>query len=148
MTKKLWIVKVVRKGYVLAETENEACDFYKSIEDWEPCEITAEHWGGRKLAGGDESNVFVYSGDNRDIRLPEAKAIDAAQQKMAATEREDAEPVAYMHNTEGRVDVIHVSVRDLWLKCGQSSGFYREKVPCKVEHYTIPLYTHPPKRSR
>lgn len=53
------------------------------------------------------------------------------------------EPVAWMHDTEGRVDVIHDEVKALWLKVGQPNGFYREKVPCKVEHYTIPLYAAP-----
>ena len=53
------------------------------------------------------------------------------------------EPVAWMHDAEGRVDVIHSEVKALWIKVGQPSGFYREKVPCKVEHYTIPLFTSP-----
>lgn len=54
------------------------------------------------------------------------------------------EAVAWMHDTDGRVDVIHDKVKQLWLKVGQPTGFYREKVPCKVEHYTIPLYRGAP----
>ena len=50
------------------------------------------------------------------------------------------EPVAWMHDQGGRVDVIHEKVKELWLRMGQPKGFYREKVPCKVEHYTVPLY--------
>jgi hypothetical protein len=54
-------------------------------------------------------------------------------------------PVAWMHDHDGRVDTIHRSVKDVWLKVGQkySAQFMREIVPCKVEHYTIPLYTRP-----
>ena len=33
----------------------------------------------------------------------------------------------------------------LWLRAGQPDSFFREKVQCKVEHYTIPLYTSPKK---
>jgi len=58
------------------------------------------------------------------------------------------EPVAWMHDRPGpgHVDVIHHTVKDLWLKVGQTQNiqFMRELVPCKVEHYTTPLYDHPP----
>lgn len=56
------------------------------------------------------------------------------------------EPVAWMHNQEGRVDCIHKSVKEIWIKVGQPIGFYREKVPCKVEHYTVPLFAAPQQR--
>jgi hypothetical protein len=56
----------------------------------------------------------------------------------------EPEPVAWLHDQDGRVDCIHKSVKDLWIKAGQPHGFYREKVPCKVEHYTIPLFSAPP----
>ena len=55
-------------------------------------------------------------------------------------------PVAWMHDQDGRVDVIHDKVKALWLRMGQPDGFYREKVPCKVEHYTIPLFAPPPEQ--
>jgi hypothetical protein len=64
----------------------------------------------------------------------------ATKQSLAQPEQE---PVAWMHDAEGRVDVIHSEVKALWIKVGQPNGFYREKVPCKVEHYTIPLFTSP-----
>ena len=57
------------------------------------------------------------------------------------------EPVAWMHDQGGRVDVIHDKVKLLWLRMGQPDGFYREKVPCKVEHYTIPLFASPPEQA-
>ena len=69
-----------------------------------------------------------------ELQLREAFAAGAASQLSA-------EPVAWMHDQPGRVDVIHSSVKELWLKVGQPSGFYRENVPCKVEHYNAPLYT-------
>jgi hypothetical protein len=71
---------------------------------------------------------------------------DARAALRDALAQPEQEPVAWMHDAEGRVDVIHSAVKALWIKAGQPSGFYREKVPCKVEHYTIPLYTSPPKR--
>lgn len=60
--------------------------------------------------------------------------------KLAALEGQQGEPVAWMHDKAGRVDVVHKDVRNLWLRAGKPSGFYKEKVPCPVEHYTIPLY--------
>jgi len=71
---------------------------------------------------------------------------DAARAQLARASAAlvvEQEPVAWLHDTEGRVDVIHSQVKQLWLKMGQPNGFYREKVPCRVEHYTIPLYAHP-----
>ena len=80
--------------------------------------------------------------DNDTMEFWERKtiAIFKCQELLAQPEQE---PVAWMHEAEGRVDVIHSAVKALWIKVGQPSGFYREKVPCKVEHYTIPLYTSP-----
>lgn len=40
------------------------------------------------------------------------------------------EVIAWFHDQEGRYDVIHNEVKELWLK----------SVPKQVEHYTIPLY--------
>jgi hypothetical protein len=76
----------------------------------------------------------------RNLMVSQTKfkvAITAIQEALAQPEQE---PVAWMHDAEGRVDVIHSEVKALWIKVGQPNGFYREKVPCKVEHYTIPLY--------
>ena len=57
----------------------------------------------------------------------------------------EQEPVAWMHDNEGRVDVCHDSVKKLWIKVRQKQNtqFMREIVPCKVEHYNIPLYAYP-----
>ena len=51
------------------------------------------------------------------------------------------EPVAWMHDTPGRVECISAEVKNLWLKVGQPHQFMREIVSCKVEHYTTPLYS-------
>lgn len=58
--------------------------------------------------------------------------------------REQA-PVAWMHDKDGRVDTCHDSVKELWIKVGQKQNtqFMREIVPCRVEHYNIPLYAAP-----
>jgi hypothetical protein len=44
--------------------------------------------------------------------------------------QERGEPVAWMHDGEGRYDVCHRVAKDLWLNAW----------PKQVEHYTIPLY--------
>jgi rubrerythrin len=65
----------------------------------------------------------------------EAELAKLAQQK----------PVAWMHDKDGRVDTCHDSVKKLWIKVGQKQNtlFMRELVPCRVEHYNIPLYAAP-----
>ncbi len=57
----------------------------------------------------------------------------------------EQKPVAWMHNKDGRVDTCHDSVKELWIKVGQKQNtqFMREIVPCRVEHYNIPLYARP-----
>jgi len=57
----------------------------------------------------------------------------------------EQEPVAWMHDKDGRVDTCHDSVKELWIKVGQKQNtqFMREIVPCRVEHYNIPLYAAP-----
>jgi hypothetical protein len=44
------------------------------------------------------------------------------------------QPVAWAHNKDGRVDVIHDRVKQLWIDSG---------APQQVEYYTIPLYAAP-----
>ena len=41
-------------------------------------------------------------------------------------------PVAWLHDGDGRYDVVHDEAKALWLKAW----------PKQVEHYTIPLYRH------
>ena len=41
-------------------------------------------------------------------------------------------PVAWLHDQEGRYDVVHDEAKQLWLKAW----------PKQVEHYTIPLFRH------
>lgn len=63
---------------------------------------------------------------------------DALRAALANLQRQ--KPVAWLHSQDGRVDCIHDEVKRLWLRAGQPHGFYREKIPCKVEHYTTPLF--------
>ncbi len=70
-------------------------------------------------------------------------SLDRAEK--ALKEAQEQEPVAWMHDKDGRVDTCHDSVKKLWLKVGQQQNtqFMREIVPCRVEHYNIPLYARP-----
>jgi len=43
-------------------------------------------------------------------------------------------PIAWLHNDPDRIDVCHTRTKEIWL------GAW----PKQVEHYTIPLYAHPP----
>ena len=52
------------------------------------------------------------------------------------------EPIAWMHGTAGRFEVIHAEVKKLWERVGKPAQFAKEVVSCKVENYTIPLYDH------
>jgi hypothetical protein len=90
-----------------------------------------------------ELRLLIATTGTRAEELSAGSMRNISREALAQPEQE---PVAWMHDAEGRVDVIHSAVKALWIKAGQPSGFYREKVPCKVEHYTIPLYTSPPKR--
>ena len=70
-------------------------------------------------------------------------SLDRAEK--ALKEAQEQKPVAWMHDKDGRVDTCHDSVKKLWLKVGQQQNtqFMREIVPCRVEHYNIPLYASP-----
>lgn len=61
-----------------------------------------------------------------------------SQDKLVA----EQEPIAWMHGTAGRFEVIHAEVKKLWERVGQPAQFAKEVVSCKVENYTIPLYSH------
>lgn len=78
-----------------------------------------------------------------DLEIALRTQIERAEAAEAALkEAQEQEPVAWLHDKEGRVDVCHDSVKKLWLKVGQQQNtqFMREVVPCRVEHYNIPLY--------
>ena len=68
---------------------------------------------------------------------------ESAEAELAKLRKQ--EPVAWMHDKAGRVDTCHASVKELWIKVGQKQNtqFMREIVPCRVEHYNIPLYAAP-----
>ncbi len=69
-----------------------------------------------------------------------------AQPAQPATQAGAAEPLAWMHDEPGRVDVIHHKVKELLEDQhakGYSSPDYMHRPLGKVEHYTIPLYAQP-----
>ena len=75
---RLWVVRVVREAYVLAVDEDEARDAQRDIDRWEEYpEVEAYRWGGERL-GGWADDCLVYSDGDKDVKLSEAKAIDAA----------------------------------------------------------------------
>ena len=90
------------------------------------------------------ANKYHYTQQLRD-RISEI-VINALTPTLAALkEAQEQEPVAWMHDKDGRVDTCHDSVKKLWLKVGQQQNtqFMREIAPCRVEHYNIPLYARP-----
>ncbi len=84
----------------------------------------------------DEDKLIDEISELREkLELAEAQLKEAREQK----------PVAWLHDKYGRADTCHDSVKQLWIKVGQKQNtqFMREIVPCKVEHYNIPLYARP-----
>jgi hypothetical protein len=73
--KRLYIVRIVREAYVLAENEVKAKGSVREIERWEDYPtVTAELWGGRQLPGwSDTSGVY---GTDESISLGTAKKLD------------------------------------------------------------------------
>ena len=61
---------------------------------------------------------------------------------MAIASAVQTEPVAWMHDSPGRVDVIHASVKKLLGDSRDAAGDFHRPLD-KSEHYTIPLYTTP-----
>ncbi|MAG64634.1 MAG: hypothetical protein CMK74_01990 [Pseudomonadales bacterium] len=67
------------------------------------------------------------------------EAIKALQQSNPP---EQVEPVAWMHDSPGRVDVISAEVKKLLVDSHDTAGHLHRPLD-KSEHYTIPLYTAP-----
>lgn len=65
------------------------------------------------------------------------EAIKALQQSNPP---EQVEPVAWMHDSPGRVDVISAEVKKLLVDSHDTAGHLHRPLD-KSEHYTIPLYT-------
>lgn len=73
---RLWIVRVVREAYVLAEDEETAKRARNEIERWEDSpKVTAEPWAGRQLEGWDDG-CGVYGAEHLSLRT--AKKVDLA----------------------------------------------------------------------
>lgn len=93
--------------------------------------------------GAVTGRLMALGWEVRPVYLAPQRSTPAAQPALQAGA---AEPVAWMHDEPGRVDVIHHKVKalleDQHAK-GYSSPDYVQRQLGKVEHYTIPLYAHP-----
>ena len=72
--RRLYVVRVVREAYVLAEDEAEAADMKTEIERWETAEVEVSS-GAEKLDGWtqDAERCFVYQNGTGDITLAQAR---------------------------------------------------------------------------
>jgi hypothetical protein len=121
-------------------------DIRKQTERADSCTESLRSLASYVGAGG-------YNADDVDAGVFEEKIRWGIGEFMARLEKANAElakmreqkPVAWMHDKDGRVDTCHNSVKELWIKVGQKQNtpFMRELVPCRVEHYNIPLYAAP-----
>ncbi len=66
----LWSVRVVRAGYVLAETQEQAEELVREIERWEEPEVTV---GSGSDDLGWPSDCYVYHKGRGDITLAQAR---------------------------------------------------------------------------
>jgi hypothetical protein len=74
---RLFVVRIVREAYVLAESADEARDLLHEIEQWDEPAIDVEPWHGQQLALWNDQ-CLVY-GPERDMTLGEAKALHAKE---------------------------------------------------------------------
>lgn len=65
--------------------------------------------------------------------------VDAALAALPQGAGEAVEPVAWMHDTPGRVEVIHAEVKKLLRECNDSISHLHRPID-KSTRYTIPLY--------
>lgn len=70
--KRLWIVRVVYEGYVLAASEAAAMDAFDEIERSETAAVEAT-LAGREMLDGWEDDFLVYGSPDKDITLAEAR---------------------------------------------------------------------------
>lgn len=74
---RLWVVRVVREAYVLADTEDDALDAKGEIERWEDNPtVTADPAGKQRLRGWDDEpeQCLVY-GTKKDMTLAAARLL-------------------------------------------------------------------------
>lgn len=71
--KRLYVVRVVREAYVLAEDEAEAADMRSEIERWDEAEVEVSS-GAERLDGWEPADrCFVYHNGSGDITLDVAR---------------------------------------------------------------------------
>ena len=74
---QLWVVRVVREAYVLADSEDDALEAQGEIERWEDSPtVTADPAGTQRLRGwdNDPERCLVY-GTDKDITLAAARLL-------------------------------------------------------------------------
>lgn len=74
---KLWIVRVEKSGYVMANTEAEALELQGEIERWEDYPVVSASLAGSRLLHGWDDDCLVYTDTHEDIKLGEAREICA-----------------------------------------------------------------------
>ena len=73
---RLWVVRVTREAYVLAEDEGKAIQARAEIQRRQCPTVTAELWSGQPLEGW-RNGDGVY-GTDHDVSLGEAKILHLA----------------------------------------------------------------------
>ena len=72
---KLWIVRIEKAGYVMAETEDDAIRQQGEIERWEDeVNVTAEPLGAGNPLGWDEHSLVYHAGRD-DFTLESARKL-------------------------------------------------------------------------
>lgn len=82
-------------------------------------------------------SAAMAEGNQLGIKSTDALRILAAYRNAAQPPQQSAQPVAWMHETPGRVDVIHDEVKKL---LSAAATDYLHRPIDKSEKYTIPLY--------
>jgi hypothetical protein len=73
---KLYIVRITREAFVLADTEMGALEHQREIERWEDYPTIECYEAGTETLPGWDDGCFVYHGDGeKNITLAEAKEL-------------------------------------------------------------------------
>lgn len=96
------------------------------------------------MLGNAMSVCTGFSGDygTYNCYLSEDAAREVYQAFRAVAPAVQGEPVAWMHDSPGRMDVIHAAVKKLLADSHDAAGHLHRPLD-KSQHYTIPLYAAP-----
>lgn len=96
---------------------------------------------GRQIPWHRSGGGHSAADDSGHMRIAMERAADPTQPDTATDagrEGKVVDVVAWMHDDPKRVDVIHDAVKQC-VQGAYSAAVQRPSVPCKAEHYTIPL---------